>query len=149
MSSDVFLDASYVIALAATSDELHAPAIELAKRMQAEQRRLVTTHAVLCEIANSLAKERYRAAAVRLLRSLQKDPNIEVVRISDELFAEGFELYSQRTDKDWGLTDCISFVVMRQHGIAESLTADDHFRQAGFIALLRDRDVQGKATGGR
>jgi len=30
------------------------------------------------------------------------------------------------------LPDCISFTVMRDSGIAEALTADHHFEQAGF-----------------
>ena len=35
------------------------------------------------------------------------------------------------------LTDCISFVVMQERGIAEALTGDHHFEQAGFAALLK------------
>ncbi len=135
MPNDVFLDSSYAIALAAVSDRLHTSAIEIAERMRAEQRHLVTTHAVLCEIANSLAKPRYRAAAVQLLHSIQADASIELVAISDDLLAKGFSLYSQRMDKQWGLTDCISFVVMQERGITEALTADGHFQQAGFVAL--------------
>ena len=136
MQNEVFLDSSYAIALAAVSDEWHGPAIEIALQMKAERTRMVTTHAVLCEIANSLTKQRFRPAAVQLLRSIQADPHIEVIAVSDELFAKGFQLYSQRMDKEWGLTDCISFIVMRQHGITEGLTTDEHFRQAGFVALL-------------
>jgi len=40
-------------------------------------------------------------------------------------------------DKTWGLVDCVSFVVMRDAGILDSLTTDKHFEQAGFRALLR------------
>jgi uncharacterized protein len=53
------------------------------------------------------------------------------------LLDAGIALYSQRTDKLWGITDCISFVVMQRHQITEALTTDHHFEQAGFIALLR------------
>jgi predicted nucleic acid-binding protein len=44
--------------------------------------------------------------------------------------------YESRPDKAWSLTDCISFVVMNQHGLTEALTGDHHFEQAGFTALL-------------
>jgi len=44
---------------------------------------------------------------------------------------------SSTTDKEWGLTDCISFVAMRQRNLTEALTADSDFEQAGFKALLR------------
>lgn len=33
-------------------------------------------------------------------------------------------------------TDCISFVVMREKNLIDALTADRHFIQAGFRALL-------------
>jgi len=59
-----------------------------------------------------------------------------VVPLSEALFRQSFDLYRQRLDKEWGLTDCISFVVMQERGITEALTADHHFRQAGFLALL-------------
>jgi predicted nucleic acid-binding protein len=45
-------------------------------------------------------------------------------------------LYGQRADKSWSLTDCISFAVMEARGIRQALTADHHFTQAGFVALL-------------
>jgi len=53
------------------------------------------------------------------------------------LFADGFGLYQGRPDKEWGLVDCVTFVVMKKRGITEALTADEHFEQAGFQALLR------------
>ena len=46
-------------------------------------------------------------------------------------------MYVSHTDKEWSLTDCISFVVMRNRGIRRALTADAHFEQAGYAALLR------------
>jgi uncharacterized protein len=54
-----------------------------------------------------------------------------------ELFDQGVELYAARTDKQWSLTDCISFVVMRQYRVTEALTGDRHFEQAGFTAMLK------------
>lgn len=90
------------------------------------------------EIGNALAKRRYRAAAVRLLDAIEHDPVVEVVPLSEQLYARAVELYRERPDKEWGLTDCASFVLMRERGIADALTADDHFRQAGFGALLTE-----------
>ena len=90
------------------------------------------------EIGNALAKQRHRGAAISLLSALEADPNIEVVPLSDLLYKQAFELYQQRPDKEWGMTDCVSFVLMQDRGLTDALTADDHFRQAGFRALLRD-----------
>ena len=135
MKSEVFLDSVYAIALSAASDEHHHRALDLAKRLKAAGTRFVTTHAILLEIGNTLAKARYRRAAVALLRSLIADPFVEIVALTPELFSRAFRLYADRMDKQWGLTDCVSFVVMRNRGITEALTADEHFRQAGFVAL--------------
>ena len=46
-------------------------------------------------------------------------------------------MFAARPDKDWSLTDCISFVVMQERNIQDALTADHHFEQAGFVALLK------------
>jgi hypothetical protein len=55
---------------------------------------------------------------------------------SNELFAAGVELYATRPDKEWSLTDCISFVVMEREGLTDALTGDRHFEQSGFKVLL-------------
>lgn len=138
MRTDVFLDASYAIALSAPSDQLHVRAVSMAQQLEAERTRMLTTQAVLLEIGNALSKRRYRAAAVSLLSSLEIDPSIEIIPVSSELYAEAFDLYRGRLDKEWGLIDCVSFVVMKSRGITEALTADEHFEQAGFRALLRE-----------
>ena len=67
---------------------------------------------------------------------LRANPNITITAASAELFERGCRLYADRPDKDWSLTDCISFVVMEEKAITEALTADHHFEQAGFNALL-------------
>lgn len=55
---------------------------------------------------------------------------------SEELYQRAVQLYSDRDDKEWGLIDCMSFVVMGDQGLTDALTADTHFRQAGFNVLL-------------
>ena len=98
----------------------------------------MTTRAILLEIGNTLAKARHRQAAVRLLTALENDPKIEIVAASDELYHRAIDLYRERPDKDWGLIDCMSFVVMQDHKLVDALTADNHFTQAGFRTLLSE-----------
>ncbi|HEY2158786.1 MAG TPA: PIN domain-containing protein [Isosphaeraceae bacterium] len=137
MRPEAFVDAAYAIALASHSDQLHDRAVAMAERLESDQTLLVTTRAVLLEIGNALSKRRHRAAAVQLLAALEADPSVEIVALSPELYAKAFDLYRGRPDKEWGLIDCISFVVMEARGITEALTADEHFEQAGFRAMLR------------
>jgi uncharacterized protein len=68
---------------------------------------------------------------------LEEDKTVEIVPITDELYQKAFKLFCNRPDKDWGLIDCVSFVVMRENNLSQALTTDEHFEQAGFIALLR------------
>lgn len=136
MQAEIFLDSAYAIALAASNDQFHDQAVVLAEQMETQRTRLVTTQAVVLEIGNALSKQRYRAAAVELLASLIADPHVEIVSLSEELLARAFRLYLERDDKEWGLTDCVSFIVMQDRGINEALSADEHFRQAGFQPLL-------------
>jgi predicted nucleic acid-binding protein len=132
----VFLDAAYAIALSAPNDQHHELAEILAEQIETESTQLITTRAVVLEIGNALSKLRYRNAAIELLDSLEEDPNVEIIPISEELYNGAFQLYRERADKEWGLTDCISFVVMKDRGLMNALTTEEHFRQAGFNALL-------------
>lgn len=135
--TEVFLDTSFAIALSATTDQSHARAVELANQLENSGTRLVTTQAILLEIGNALSKQRYRVAATQLLESLISDPNVEVVPLSNDLYNAAFNLFRNCIDKEWGLIDCASFVVMQERGILDALTTDDHFNQAGFRALLK------------
>ena len=136
--SDVFLDTSYAVALATTSDAYHAQALAVADNLEANGTHMVTTWAVLLEIANTLSKVQYRYAALQLLSPLQHDANVEIVSLSGPLLQKALTLYAERLDKEWGFTDCVSFVVMEERGIRDALTADEHFKQAGFRPPLRE-----------
>jgi predicted nucleic acid-binding protein len=131
-----FLDTAYAIALSAVTDQYHQKAELLSRQIETETIPLITTRAVILEIGNALAKLCYRAAAIKLLDSLEEDTNVEIIPLSEELYSQAMELYRQRPDKEWGITDCISFVVMQDYGVIDALTTDEHFNQAGFKALL-------------
>ena len=134
-SAAVFVDTVYWLALINRRDSWHRKAMEWAARI-AEP--LVTTEPVLTEVADALCAPHHRAWAISAIASVRADQQIVTVAGSSALFAKGFELFSARTDKDWSLTDCMSFVVMQERGLDRALTADLHFVQAGFRALLRD-----------
>jgi hypothetical protein len=91
---------------------------------------------VLTEVADGLADTRNRHLARQLYLDFQNDPLDQIVLASHELFSRGLDLYDERHDKNWSLTDCISFVVMKDFGLMEALTGDRHFEQAGFVPLL-------------
>jgi predicted nucleic acid-binding protein len=98
---------------------------------------VITTRLVLAELGAALARSSLRHLFLAIVDQVEADPAIRVVAVDDGLFREGVEFFRQRPDKNWSLTDCVSFVVMQHEGISEALTADHHFEQAGFVALLK------------
>ena len=138
MRNEVFLDAAFAIALSSPNDFFHQQAVHLADQLQDAGTHLVTTRAVLLEIGNALSKQRYRHAAVSLLKALEADPMVTIIPLTEQLYERSFQLFRERPDKEWGLIDCVSFVVMQERGIWEALTTDGHFQQAGFRVMLRD-----------
>jgi predicted nucleic acid-binding protein len=130
-----FADTFYYLALLNPGDAAHPRAVAASEGLSG---RLVTTAYVLTEVADALAAPRDRPRFLALLQTLEVDPDVTIVPASDALFRRGVDLYRQRPDKDWPLTDCISFVVMRDFGATEALTGDRHFQQAGLVALLAD-----------
>ncbi len=136
-----FLDTAYAIALSSPTDAYHQRAVELADQLETLKGRLVTTRAVVIEIGNAQSKPRYRSAAVVLLDALDADPRVEIIAVTEDLYSRALTLCRARPDKKWGLTDCMSFVVMRERGITEALTSDEDFEQASFRALLRQNQA--------
>lgn len=132
-----FIDTSFLIALASSADQHHGRAGQLLDQIQIDDVRLVTTSAVLLELGAALSRAAYRAGAMTTIRELQSDARVEIINVNDELFEQGLALFESRQDKEWSLTDCVSFVVMAQLGLNQALTADAHFEQAGFVALMR------------
>ncbi len=130
-----FADTGYWIALTNASDDLHSRARDWPARLEAK---LVTTDAILLEVADAFSGAVWRAVAVEMIDDILADPDITVVPVDRALFMRALALYRGRADKDWGLTDCISFVVMSDRPINAALAYDQHFVQAGFRALLRE-----------
>jgi predicted nucleic acid-binding protein len=134
----IFLDTAYIYALVNTRDQWHEQALSWQRKLATEWQRLVTTELILVEIADGLAAVKFRSQAATILATLQSSPFVTIVSFSSQLLSEALDLYRSRPDKDWGMTDCVSFVIMRERGLSEALTMDEHFQQAGFRALLRE-----------
>jgi uncharacterized protein len=129
----VFADTSFYAACLSPRDEHHALAIELALNSKATS---VTKEFVLIELANLFSKLARREAAIKLINQVRGDANSVIVASTSELVERGFNLFSRRHDKEWSLTDCISFAVMQDYGVTHALTSDGHFEQAGFTKLM-------------
>lgn len=134
--SEVFVDTAAWLGLLNQSDRLHQQAKKVEKSLKANKRLWVTTDFILIEVADALCNVSQRSQTVKLIKNLKRLKSVFVVALDPELLEQGLNLYESRGDKDWGLTDCISFVVMYNRGITEAFTSDRHFEQAGFTRLM-------------
>jgi predicted nucleic acid-binding protein len=130
----VFADSFYFFAVLNPKDDAHRKAVDFARQ---HDEPIVTTAWVLTELADGLAATTHRTAFAQLVARLQADPANEIVAPTKELMERGIALYDARPDKEWSLTDCISFVVMSEKRLTAALTGDRHFEQAGFTPLLK------------
>ena len=131
----VFADTGYWEAVLNPNDKLHVKAQQVSASLG--KVRLLTTEMVLDELLSALSKIPVRPIAVIGVQKIRSNPNVEVIPQTSLQFSTGFDLYRSMADKEWSLTDCVSFNVMREHGLTEALAHDRHFEQASFVALLR------------
>jgi predicted nucleic acid-binding protein len=136
----LFLDTFYVQAILNPKDPHYDRALALLPEVK-RAAEVVTTEAVLAEVGNALAgTSQLRKLAAAFIRRCYTEGNMTTVTVDHLLFIKALELYESRADKEWGLTDCISFVVMRDCGLMNAATGDRHFVQAGFRALMLPRE---------
>ena len=132
--ADVFVDTSFVVALVNKNDQNHRLALNLSRQFTGQ--RLVTTDAILLEIGNALSRN-FKRQCIETIEDFLTADDVKVIHLHPPLFRKTFELYKSRSDKLWGLIDCVSFVVMKELGITDALSADKHFEQAGFRVLIK------------
>lgn len=130
----IFADTGFFIAQLKARDALHERAVAWS---QMANEPLLTTEYVLIEVADALSAPLNRARFHTFLGFLRRSSKCEIVSASPALFEAGLQLHAARPDKEWSLTDCISFVVMRERALERAFAYDHHFEQAGFEALLR------------
>jgi predicted nucleic acid-binding protein len=135
----VFVDSSYLIAVFFPSDRFHAVAMRAGDDLfRPGGVRGVTTHLVLAEFLAFFARfpSLIRVRAADSIRDMTSTPTFAVIPVTNELFQRGLDLYRDRPDKRYSLTDCVSMCVCRGMNIGEVLTADRDFEAEGFTILL-------------
>jgi predicted nucleic acid-binding protein len=129
----VFADTFYFLALVSRKDKSHRKCLEFS---QTSTRPVLTTTWVLLELGSALRRVHDREVFSTFVKVLADDPDTIVLPADQQVFDQAVALFRERPDKEWSLTDCTSFVVMKEQGLTEALTSDHHFQQAGFTALL-------------
>jgi uncharacterized protein len=130
----LFLDTAFIQALLNPRDSYHNAAKALFPRVR-DANEVWVTEAIFAEVGNALSAIN-RNVAVQFIQQCYRTENIRIVSVDTPLLMQALSLYESRLDKTWGLTDCISFTVMTQNDLTDAVTADRHFIQAGFRALM-------------
>lgn len=140
----IFADTGYWVALLNPGDNLHQKAVSLAQTLQPAH--IITSEMVLTEVLNDFSKrgKHLRSLASEFIRELRSHPNTTIVPQTSQQFEKAFNLYSQRKDKQWSHTDCVSFNIMAENGILDALAYDKHFAQAGYRPLMRNCQISTK-----
>ena len=137
--NQVFVDTAAWIALLNLDDVWHKEAQKLRLELVNKNYVFITTDFILLEVGDALCSPMWKKNTADFLQNVYQLRATRVIPLNQNLFQAGLSLDKTRLDKDWGLTDCISFVVMQREGILEAFTCDKHFEQAGFIRLLKPK----------
>ncbi len=139
MPETIFWDTAAFVALGNRDDALHAAAVAVSEELAHHKARILTTDAVLTEVANTFSKVGWRSVAQQLIVSFQQSARMgaaQLVHVNEALWQRGWQFFLERPDKNWSLTDCISFLAMQDRKITRAFTHDHNFEQAGFTRLM-------------
>lgn len=129
-----FADTSYFVALLSPNDLNHRRAHGLSGELR---RPVVTSEYVVVEVGNFFSAPAVREKFKGFMGVVDMDQRTQIIPATSSLLRRAVDLFVGRRDKSWSLTDCTSFVIMQDQGLTDALTADHHFEQAGFHALLK------------
>jgi uncharacterized protein len=128
----VFVDTGYLLALELTNDQHHQAATRHWQGVVTALPRLVTTSYVFDEVVTFFNSRGQHTKAIQVGNNLLLSPSVQLIHVDTALFYEGWAYFQRHQDKDYSLTDCISFLVMQKLGIGTAFAFDQHFVQAGF-----------------
>lgn len=133
---DVFVDTSALYAFVDRNDARHAAACAMVAKLAQRGRQMVATDYVVAETVNLANARGGPFVGVRVLDLLEQSAGIRVEWVGAERFGKAKEFFRKHSDHGYSFTDCTSFILMRELRLAEAMTTDRHFAEAGFGVLL-------------
>ena len=130
----LLLDTSGLLCLHFSTEPLHTQACVA---YQKATMRLTHNYVIAEYVALANARRFPRASVLDFVVDLLSSPDIETVWVDESIHRAAVELLLLRQDKSYSLCDAVSFILMRQRGVSESLTTDRHFEQEGFVRFLK------------
>lgn len=120
----IFVDTSFYIALAISSDTNHEKALAQLARIKEET---ATSEDVIKETLTIISQRLGKAASVEFYSELRSVTTI--IPVTQEHYQAGLAIFlSRKTRKDISIIDCTSTAICRHLKIKKILTFDKHFR---------------------
>jgi uncharacterized protein len=135
-----FIDTSYIYALLNKKDKFHFTARTLSTALHRLDQ-FIVSDMVLMEACSLLAKTKARRSITAFINEITINKHYTILHTDADVFHQAFRLYESYDDKEWSLVDCVSFLVMKKERLRFALTADNHFEQFGYIAVLRHPEL--------
>jgi predicted nucleic acid-binding protein len=135
-ANDILIDSAGFLALWDSTDVHHDRAVALLAKLTDNGYRFLTTDYVIDESATLLLMRHSHLAASDFLETIERSKAISLEWVGPSRYHTASQFFRKYSDKKWSFTDCVSFCLMQELNITDSLTSDHHFRQAGFNPLL-------------
>lgn len=129
----MLLDTSGLLCLLHRAEPFHEEAVAA---YQTTHTRLIHSYILAEFIPLAQVRGLPRTTTLTFTSDLLEHPDIETVWVDESLHRAALALLLEHPDKTYSLCDAVSFVLMRQRNITETLTTDRHFEQEGFRRLL-------------
>jgi predicted nucleic acid-binding protein len=137
MAREIFVDTSGFYSLLVQRDDKHKAASAILRQAAKKRRRFLTNDYVLDETATLLKARGVGHLLAAFFSAVFESDACRVQWTDAEQFTTVRNFYLKHVDQAWSFTDCVSFLVMKEHRLLEALTKDEHFEEAGFVALLK------------
>jgi predicted nucleic acid-binding protein len=134
--TETFVDTSGFYALLVQGDRLHGQARRILDQSALAGGRFVTTDYILDETATLLKARGHGHVVQAFFESVFSSAACRVEWMDPDRFDQTRRFFLKHHDHAWSFTDCFSFYLMRALRLRDALTADAHFREAGFVPLL-------------
>jgi len=137
MAFNLFLDTSGLFSFLIKNDDKHKDTSLIINKAINSGKHLITTDYIVDETATLLKSRGYSYIIPAFFDGIVSSKACHVEWMDQDLFDITKTFFIKFKDHEWSFTDCFSFVIMKNAGITEAITKDEHFREAGFTPLLQ------------
>jgi uncharacterized protein len=134
----LLVDTSALFAAVNDNDVFHVSVRNTLTRLAHRRAELFTTNFVVAEFHALTLSRINRYVAAQALERMYASEITTIVRVSTDDEQRALQIVRTYSDKDFALTDAMSFAVMERLQIMDVLTLDQHFAQFGWTTIGLD-----------